>query len=158
MTQCIRFPTIRYVRPAKPQINLRIRAVWSEPLIVAWVFYDCYATDWTPFGVSSLKGCCRGSSESTHVKMPHCWKSHDTAQIWYPLIYCSTYFQAHSHPIISFSFRPQHYFLLDESFFTWITPSGWSLWLFSLIIYNCPELRFGMHILHCLVSTNQYLE
>ena len=24
----------------------------------------------------SLKGCCIGSSESTLVKMPHCWKSH----------------------------------------------------------------------------------
>ena len=24
----------------------------------------------------SLKGGCKGSSESTHVKMPHCWKSH----------------------------------------------------------------------------------
>ena len=24
----------------------------------------------------SLKGGCTGSSESTHVKMPHCWKSH----------------------------------------------------------------------------------
>ena len=29
----------------------------------------------------SLKGGCRGSSESTHVKMPHCWESHATAQI-----------------------------------------------------------------------------
>ena len=28
-----------------------------------------------------LKGGCRGSSESTLVKMPHCWKSHDTAHI-----------------------------------------------------------------------------
>ena len=27
----------------------------------------------------SLKVCCRGSSESTDVKMPHCWKSHGTA-------------------------------------------------------------------------------
>ena len=27
----------------------------------------------------SLKGDCRGSSESTHVKMPHCWKSHALA-------------------------------------------------------------------------------
>ena len=27
----------------------------------------------------SLKGGCRGSSESTLVKMPHCWKSHVTA-------------------------------------------------------------------------------
>ena len=23
----------------------------------------------------SLKGGCRGSSEPTHAKMPHCWKS-----------------------------------------------------------------------------------
>ena len=29
----------------------------------------------------SLKGGCRGSSESTHVKMPHCLKSHAAAQI-----------------------------------------------------------------------------
>ena len=28
----------------------------------------------------SLKVDCRGSSESTLVKMPHCWKSHVTAQ------------------------------------------------------------------------------
>ena len=27
----------------------------------------------------SLKGGCRGSSESTHIKMPHCWKSHGLA-------------------------------------------------------------------------------
>ena len=27
----------------------------------------------------SLKGGCTGSSESTLVKMPHCWKSHSTA-------------------------------------------------------------------------------
>ena len=27
----------------------------------------------------SLKMCCTGSSESTLVKMPHCWKSHVTA-------------------------------------------------------------------------------
>ena len=28
-----------------------------------------------------LKGGCRGSSESTYVKMPNCWKSHATAHI-----------------------------------------------------------------------------
>ena len=44
-----------YVRPAKPHISLRIRAVWSEPFLVAWIFYDCLATDWKPFGVSKLK-------------------------------------------------------------------------------------------------------
>ena len=27
------------------------------------------------------KGGCRGLSESTHVKMPHCWKSHVLAHM-----------------------------------------------------------------------------
>ena len=29
-----------YVQPAKTQISLRIHAVWSEPLLVAWIFYE----------------------------------------------------------------------------------------------------------------------
>ena len=32
-----------------------------------------------------LKGGCTGSFESTLVKMPHCWKSHVTAQL-YPAV------------------------------------------------------------------------
>ena len=31
----------------------------------------------------SLKGDCTGLSESIHVKMPHCWKSHVSAQMYY---------------------------------------------------------------------------
>ena len=31
----------------------------------------------------SLEVGCLGSSESTHVKMPHCWKSHALAHIIY---------------------------------------------------------------------------
>ena len=31
----------------------------------------------------SLKGGYTGSSESTLVKMPHCWKSRVTAHIWF---------------------------------------------------------------------------
>ena len=30
----------------------------------------------------NLEGGCTGSSESTLVKMPHCWKSHALAQIF----------------------------------------------------------------------------
>ena len=51
----MRFPTMWYVRQAKPQISLRIRAVWSEPLLVASILYDCWATDRTSFRVSKLK-------------------------------------------------------------------------------------------------------
>ena len=34
------------------------------------------------FEFISLKGGCTGSSESTLVKMPHCWKSRVTAHIY----------------------------------------------------------------------------
>ena len=44
-----------YVRPVKAQISLRISAVWPEPLLVAWISYDCSATDGTAFGISKLK-------------------------------------------------------------------------------------------------------
>ena len=33
-----------------------------------------------PLEFLSLKGGCTGSSESTLVKLPHCWKSHVKAQ------------------------------------------------------------------------------
>ena len=55
LSRDMRFPTMWYVWQAKPQISLRIGAVWSEPLLVAWIFYDCLATDWISFGVSKLK-------------------------------------------------------------------------------------------------------
>ena len=55
LSRDMRFPTMWYVGPAKPQIILLIRAVWSEPLLVACVFYECSATDWTSFGVSKIK-------------------------------------------------------------------------------------------------------
>ena len=36
-------------------LSLGIRAVWSKPLLVTWILYDCYATDWTAFKASKLK-------------------------------------------------------------------------------------------------------
>ena len=45
----------------------------------------------------SLKGCCTGSSESTLVKMPHCWKAHAAAHfvstgpvIWPSVQWCNS--------------------------------------------------------------------
>ena len=43
-----------------------------------------------------LKGGCRGSSESTLVKMTHCLKSHDTAHLCYinfQIFYSQTQFR-----------------------------------------------------------------
>ena len=55
MSRDTRFPTMWYVRPAKAQNSLRIREYWSEPLLDAWIFYECKVTDWPSFGVSMLK-------------------------------------------------------------------------------------------------------
>ena len=41
----------------------------------------------------SLRGGCTGSSESTLVKMPHCWKSHATAN---RILVLNAYAQSHS--------------------------------------------------------------
>ena len=41
----------------------------------------------------SLKGGCTASSESTLVKMPHCWKSHVAANYLYTLSAYSKKFQ-----------------------------------------------------------------
>ena len=70
MSQCMIFPTMWYVRSTKPQISLRIRAVWSEPLLVA--LYSMIVKLLTEHHLEclSLKGGCTGWSESTHVKMP----------------------------------------------------------------------------------------
>ena len=51
----MRFPTMWYVGPTKPEIGLHIRAVWSEPLLVTCIFYECLDTDWTTFGDSKIK-------------------------------------------------------------------------------------------------------
>ena len=39
----------------------------------------------------SLKGGCRGSPKSSHVKMPHCWKSHVMAHIMFLFVFQSAH-------------------------------------------------------------------
>ena len=74
----MRFPSMWYVRPAKPQISLQ-----SDQSL-------CYSLEYSMsvkllaehrLEFLSLKGGCTGSSKSTLVKMPHCWKSHVAAHI-----------------------------------------------------------------------------
>ena len=81
MSSNMRFPTMWYVRRAEPQISLHIRAVWSEPLLAFEYSMNILLLTKQHFECLFLKGSCTGSSESTHVKMPHCWKSHARALI-----------------------------------------------------------------------------
>ena len=69
----MRFPTIWYVGPAKAQISLCIHAVWSEPLLLLEYPMTVKLLTEQYLEFLSLKGGC--TSECTHVKMPHCWKS-----------------------------------------------------------------------------------
>ena len=84
MSQCMRFPTMWYVRPAKPQISLRIRAVAQSDQSLRWSLeYSMIVEILTEHHLEllSIKEGCTGSSESTLVKTPHCWKSHVTARM-----------------------------------------------------------------------------
>ena len=81
MRRDMRFPTMWYVRPAKAQTSLRICAVRSEPLLVAWISYDCQATDWTAFGVCKFERRLHRLVWVYTSQMPHSWKSDVAAQM-----------------------------------------------------------------------------
>ena len=62
MSPCMRFPTMWYMRPAKPPISLPIRAIWSE--LEHSMIVKLLTEQHLEF--LSLKGGCRGSS-SIHL-------------------------------------------------------------------------------------------
>ena len=74
--------TMWYVWPAKRQISLRIHTVWSEPLLVAWIFYDCLATGWASFRVSKLKKEAAQVKEWVYTCKCHIVGNHILQLIW----------------------------------------------------------------------------
>ena len=68
----MKFSTVWYVRLAKPQIDMRICSAYSMSVKLLTEHNLKFL---------SLKGGFTASSESTLVKMPHCWKSHVAAQV-----------------------------------------------------------------------------
>ena len=64
-----------YVQPAKPR---------SDQSLCSSLDYSMSVKLLTEHHLEflSLKGSCTGSSESTFVKMPHCWKSHVAANMY----------------------------------------------------------------------------
>ena len=92
----MRFPTIWYVQPAKPQIRLLIcsdQADHTDQSLCLSFEYSMSVKLLTEqrLEFQSLTGGCTGSSESTLVKIPHCWKSHVTAQIFVDEIHLFKY-------------------------------------------------------------------
>ena len=74
----MRFPTMWYVRPAKTQTSY----AQSDQSLCYSFEYSMSVKLLTEHHLEflSLTGGFTGSSESTLVKMPHCWKSHALAQ------------------------------------------------------------------------------
>ena len=70
-------PTMWYVRPAKTQISLCCAYAQTYQSLCWSLKYSMKIKLLTEYHLEfqSLKGCCTGSSESTPVKMSHCWKS-----------------------------------------------------------------------------------
>ena len=69
-------------KQAKAQTSLHIRAVLSEPLVVVAYYMSIKVLTEHHLEFLSLNGGCTGSSESTFVKIPHCWKSHVAAELY----------------------------------------------------------------------------
>ena len=78
----------------------------------------------------NLKGGCTGSSESTHVKMPHCWKSHATALLL-------NSFQSSPAHVLNLANRFHLYALCRQYFFLIIrNPYSLDLCLQDLKLYS----------------------
>ena len=76
------FPTIWYVRPAK-LIPDCAYAQSDQSLCMSLEFsFTVKLLFKQQLEFLSLTGGCTGSTESMHLKIPHCWKSHVTAQLY----------------------------------------------------------------------------
>ena len=96
-------PTKWHVRPAKTQINLGVRPVWSESSLSAWRKVGSLATHWAHSEDSNtlirLSGC-PGWSASSLGAHSFCWFYHEAAHLVLvtvafcslPLVYSLFYF------------------------------------------------------------------
>ena len=81
----------------------------------------------------SLTGGCTGSSESTLVKMPHCWKSHAVAQIlWWFCVWFSFCNAVFTTCVLS-SFAMMLYFVVLLSYDFECSVSSSSSWCCELV-------------------------
>ena len=69
------------VRPAKTQISLGIRPVWSESSLSAWRNLGSLATSWAQAKTLIILGGCPGWSESSLGARSLCWFWHVAAHV-----------------------------------------------------------------------------
>ena len=107
-----------------------------------------------------------GSSESTLVKMPHCWKSHVMAHFCLLLFFigaaspctCTLIDMLYdwSHLLCVFIFGPGFYTVPDTHLAEEEKAGGYAL--FYLFVLICPSQQFFSHVgmISCLPGLNQY--
>ena len=112
-----------------------------------------------------LKGGCTGSSVSTLVKMPHCWKSHVTAHICMyiqskTLCMCYTHKKCHFEVVITFVFVLIHIRKKDEvgpptclsppvTFLLTVPRRCFLCGSFFVICVSCLSCRLVCSLHHC---------
>ena len=108
----------------------------------------------------SLKGGCTGSSESIHVKMPHCRKSHATAEMTHPTLAEMVMTQVlwHHQTIHTGDFHRQGYLMLHHLASATIqvanSVTAELQWLkhWWLIHLGCLELSsWSLQVILCLI-------
>ena len=95
----------------------------------------------------SLKGGCRGSSKSTQVKMPHCWKSHAPVQFHF---YSSVCFVT--------SERDRHHQKNGRG--CMVTVRGMKSTIYDLVTVNSLGSTEGKasHMLHFMLIESKYIK
>ena len=83
----------------------------------------------------SLKGGCTGSSVSTLVKKPHCWKSHAAAYFQFLL---GIYHTQSAHNFKTTSCQRND----DTTFFRHLVPAGYQAFILELILSITYNLLF----------------
>ena len=73
----MRFPTMWYVRTAKAYAQSDQSLCWSLEYSMTVKLLTEHHLEFL-----SLTGGCKGSIESTLVKLTHCWKAHAVAHIY----------------------------------------------------------------------------
>ena len=82
MSRLMTKPTKWHVRPAKTQISLGIRQVWSESLLSAWRKLGSLATHWAHSEDWSDWADAQADLSLRWVQRSFCWFCHEAAQMY----------------------------------------------------------------------------
>ena len=135
-------PTKWHMRPAKTQISLGIRPVWSESSLSAWRKPGPLATLWSHSRLWSDWADSQADLSLGWAHMPFCWFCHEAAHYCYNLRHSEIGF-------ISRIYRNDLKYSNRQVWANTVDPHETSSWRSTLISLHC--LSFRLHLLHTLL-------